>query len=175
MLTLENSVARGIAEGIRVTLTPEDQSRLSRTQSLDPEAFDAFAKGRFAWNRFTAEGAREAIDYFQEAIAKAPDYAPAYAGLADAYYALPTMRLSIRNRPSRSRSRPPGRHLSWIRRWPTLHGASLDGRSIRVGLVSGGTVSPASSGAQAELRGGPHVVRLVPSWVGRFDERSPKT
>jgi serine/threonine protein kinase/Tfp pilus assembly protein PilF len=89
VLALQAEVARGIAEQIRVTITPQEEARLTRAQPVDPEAYDAYARGRFAWNKFTADGFSEAIKYFQKAIDKAPNYALAYAGLADAYRTLP--------------------------------------------------------------------------------------
>jgi eukaryotic-like serine/threonine-protein kinase len=89
VLTLQSEVARGIADQMRVSLTPQEAARLARTQMIDPEAYDSYARGRFAWNRFTADGFREAINYFKKAIEKDPGYALAYAGLADAYNAQP--------------------------------------------------------------------------------------
>jgi eukaryotic-like serine/threonine-protein kinase len=89
VLRLQSEVARGIAGQMRVTITPQEEARLARTQTIDPEAYEAYARGRFAWNKFTADGLHEAINYFQKAIDKAPRYALAYAGQADAYNALP--------------------------------------------------------------------------------------
>jgi eukaryotic-like serine/threonine-protein kinase len=89
VLTLQSEVARGIADQMRVTITPQEEARLTRVQPVDPEAYDAYAKGRFSWNKFTAEGFRDAINFFQKAIDKAPTYALAHAGLADVYRTLP--------------------------------------------------------------------------------------
>jgi tetratricopeptide (TPR) repeat protein len=52
---------------------------------VNPDAYEAYLKGRYSWNKRTADGLKKAIDYFNQAIEKDPDYAPAYAGLADAY------------------------------------------------------------------------------------------
>jgi tetratricopeptide (TPR) repeat protein len=52
---------------------------------VNPEAYEAFLKGRYFWNKRTADGLRKAIDYFSQAIDKDPNYAPAYAGLTDSH------------------------------------------------------------------------------------------
>ncbi|MBV9765391.1 MAG: tetratricopeptide repeat protein [Acidobacteriaceae bacterium] len=85
-LTLQNQVARAIAEQIRINLTPEQKSALVSAKAVNPEAYQGYLKGRYFWNMRTQEGSRKAIDYFQDAIAKDPNYAQAYAGLADAFH-----------------------------------------------------------------------------------------
>jgi len=52
---------------------------------VNPDAYDAYLKGRYFWNKRTGQGLKKAIDYFDQAIAKDPNYAPAYSGLADSY------------------------------------------------------------------------------------------
>jgi len=84
-LALQNQVARSIASEIRIELTPREQAVLRDTKHVNPDAHEAFLKGRFFWNKRTADGLKKAIDHFQQAIEKDPNYAPAYAGLADAY------------------------------------------------------------------------------------------
>jgi TolB-like protein/DNA-binding winged helix-turn-helix (wHTH) protein/Flp pilus assembly protein TadD len=84
-LTLQNKVARAIADQIRISLNPQEQAALSRVAIVSPEAQEAYLKGRYFWNKRTADGLSQAIDYFNEAIKRKPDYAQAYAGLADSY------------------------------------------------------------------------------------------
>jgi TolB-like protein/DNA-binding winged helix-turn-helix (wHTH) protein/Tfp pilus assembly protein PilF len=84
-LALQNEVARSIASEVRVELTPREDALLRTRRPMSPEALEAFLKGRYFWNKRTADGLTQAIDYFQQAIAKDPNYAAAYAGLADAY------------------------------------------------------------------------------------------
>jgi len=84
-LVLQKKVAQAIAERIRIELTPEEQAGLRRLKVVDPEAYEAYLKGRYFWNKRTGDGLRRAIDYFEQAIAKDPTYAPAYSGLADSY------------------------------------------------------------------------------------------
>jgi TolB-like protein/DNA-binding winged helix-turn-helix (wHTH) protein/Tfp pilus assembly protein PilF len=84
-LTVQNQVARAIAERIRIELTPREQAALKGAKIVNPEAYEAYLKGRYSWNRRTADGLKNAVDYFNEAIAKDPGYAAAYSGLADTY------------------------------------------------------------------------------------------
>jgi eukaryotic-like serine/threonine-protein kinase len=85
VLSLQSEVARAVAREIRVTVTNEEQSRLEHTRPVNPEAHEAFLKGRFHWNKRTLDGLKKSIEYFQRAIAIDGSYAAAYSGLADAY------------------------------------------------------------------------------------------
>ncbi len=89
VLALHSELARAIAERIAVTLSPQEKARLAAERTIDPEAYDLYVRGRFEWNKFTPEGLWRAVEYFEKAIDKAPTYALAYAGLADAYMVLP--------------------------------------------------------------------------------------
>jgi TolB-like protein len=88
VFTLQSEVARRIADEIRVSLTPPDRARLARRHIPDPDAYLAYSKGRFLWNRRTAADLKRAIGHFQQAIEKDPNYALAYDGLADCWAAL---------------------------------------------------------------------------------------
>jgi len=84
-LALQKEVARNIAEQIRIEVTPREQAALKSGKAIDPEAYEAYLKGRYFWNKRTADGLKKAVDYFNQAIAKDPNYAAAYSGLADTY------------------------------------------------------------------------------------------
>jgi TolB-like protein/Tfp pilus assembly protein PilF len=84
-LALQEQVARSIASEIRIELTPHEQAMFESVKRVNPEAYEAYLKGRYFWNKRTTESLRRAIDYFNQAIEKDPNYAPAYAGLADSY------------------------------------------------------------------------------------------
>ncbi|HEX9162766.1 MAG TPA: tetratricopeptide repeat protein, partial [Thermoanaerobaculia bacterium] len=88
VVTLQNELARSIAEQIAVSMTPAEQRRLSRSIPIDPEVYDAYTKGRVFLAKETGEGLSRAMSYFQDAIDRDPTYAKAYAGLADAYNAM---------------------------------------------------------------------------------------
>jgi TolB-like protein/Tfp pilus assembly protein PilF len=85
ILILLSEVARAIAGEIQVTLTPEEETRLGSTRPVNPEAHEAYLKGRYYWNKRTEEDIKQAIAHFQRAIEINPAYALAYAGLADCY------------------------------------------------------------------------------------------
>lgn len=85
ILALQNEVARAIAQEIKVKLTPQEEQRLAQAVSVKPEAYEAYLRGRYHSNKRVPDELKKAIDYFQQAISTEPQYALAYAGLADAY------------------------------------------------------------------------------------------
>lgn len=87
VLTLQGEVARDIAREIRVKLTPQEQVRLTSSRPVSSEAYDAYLKGRFHWTKGTEENYRAAKKYFERAAEIDPNYAPAYSGLADYFWA----------------------------------------------------------------------------------------
>jgi len=84
-LALQRQVARAIAEEIQIELTSQERDVLKSVKAVNPDAYEAYLKGRFFWNKRTADGMKKAIDYFNQAIEKDPNYAQAYAGLTDSY------------------------------------------------------------------------------------------
>jgi TolB-like protein/DNA-binding winged helix-turn-helix (wHTH) protein len=84
-LALQSQVAQAIADQIRVTVSREERAALKKSKSVDPAAYDAYLKGRYYWNKRTADGLTQAIAYFKSSIAADSSYAQAYSGLADAY------------------------------------------------------------------------------------------
>jgi TolB-like protein/DNA-binding winged helix-turn-helix (wHTH) protein/Tfp pilus assembly protein PilF len=84
-LALQDRVARAIAEQIQINLTPREQAALKSVRAVNPEAYESYLKGRFFWNKRTADGLRVALAYFNQAIEEDPKYAQAYSGLADTY------------------------------------------------------------------------------------------
>jgi tetratricopeptide (TPR) repeat protein len=85
VLVLQASMARDMAREIRLGLTSQQEARVASSRSVNPEAHELYLQGRYFWNKRNHEGLSKAVEYFQEAIAKDPSYAVAYAGLADAY------------------------------------------------------------------------------------------
>jgi tetratricopeptide (TPR) repeat protein len=83
VLTLHAEVAQAIAQEIQVKIAPQERTRLAQVHPVDPQAYEAYLKGRYYWNRRSGKGIGKAIQVFQEAIAKDPTYAAAYSGLAD--------------------------------------------------------------------------------------------
>jgi len=84
-LALQKEVARAIAAQIRIEVTPQEQAALKSVKATDPEAYQEYLKGRYFWNKRTADGLEKALEFFNQAIAKDPNYAAAFSGLADTY------------------------------------------------------------------------------------------
>ena len=84
-LALQNQVASAIADQIRINLNPQERAALKTAKVVDAEAYQSYLKGRFFWNKRTADGLRAALAYFNQAIEEDPKYAQAYSGLADTY------------------------------------------------------------------------------------------
>jgi TolB-like protein/DNA-binding winged helix-turn-helix (wHTH) protein/Tfp pilus assembly protein PilF len=84
-LALQNRVASAIADQIRINLTPREQAALKTAKAVNPEAYQSYLKGRYFWNKRTADGLKAALAYFNQAIEEDPKYAKAYSGLADTY------------------------------------------------------------------------------------------
>src|SRR6202008_4713701 len=84
-LALQNRVAGAIADQIRINLTPWEQAALKSVKVVNPEAYESYLKGRYFWNKRTANGLKAALAYFNQAIEEDPKYAQAYSGLADTY------------------------------------------------------------------------------------------
>jgi TolB-like protein/Flp pilus assembly protein TadD len=85
ILALQSDVARAIVAEVRAEITAQEQLGLATTRTINPEAYEAYLKGRYLSNKVTPDGILRGIEYFREAIEKDPNYALAYAGLADAY------------------------------------------------------------------------------------------
>ncbi len=85
VLTVQEEITRAVAGAIRVQLNPQEKKSLERAQQVAPEAQEAYLKGLYYWSKVSDGGCEKGIEYFREAIQKAPDYAAAYAGLANCY------------------------------------------------------------------------------------------
>ena len=88
-LKLQGEVALAIAREIEVTVTPEDEVRVASIPSVNPETHDLYLRGRYFWNKRTPEALETAIGYFEGATEFDPQYAEAWAGLAETYALLP--------------------------------------------------------------------------------------
>src|SRR5258708_5981221 len=84
-LALQNNLPRAIADQIRINLNPKDQAPLKNVKDVNPEAYVSYLKGRYFWNKRTADSLKVALAYFQQATEEDPKYAQAYSGLADTY------------------------------------------------------------------------------------------
>ncbi len=85
VLALQGEMAAAIAREINVQLTPAEQSQLGSAKTVDPEAYDAYLKGRYFFFRPSDENLQKAIGRFEDALAISPNFVPALSGLSDAY------------------------------------------------------------------------------------------
>ena len=83
VLALQGEVARAIAGEIEVALTPQEEAVLTGARPVNPEAYEAYLKGRHFLVKRTPKAFKTSVEYFRQAIEKEPSYALAYAGLAD--------------------------------------------------------------------------------------------
>ncbi|MBX9581057.1 MAG: protein kinase [Gemmataceae bacterium] len=88
ILDLQDQIARDVAAKLRLRLTGEEDRRLTKRSTADPEAYLLYREGVFHWSKFTPEGIQTAIEYYQRALKKDPNYALAYAGLGRSYVLL---------------------------------------------------------------------------------------
>jgi len=88
VLELQAAAARDIANELKLELSGPQQARLSERRAVSREVHELYLKGRYFWNKRDEAGLNKAVEYFQQATAKDPNYAEAYAGLADSYVLL---------------------------------------------------------------------------------------
>jgi tetratricopeptide (TPR) repeat protein len=88
-LGVQQDLARAIAQQVRVTLSPERAALIARRQTENPRAYDAYLRGRHEWASLTPAGNRRALEHYDRAIAEDPDYALAWAGVANTLVAAP--------------------------------------------------------------------------------------
>jgi eukaryotic-like serine/threonine-protein kinase len=88
VFALQEEIAKEMTTALRMRLSGEDEKRLAKSYTANPDAYRLYLQGRYWWNKRTGEGYNKGIEYFQQAIEKDPNYALAYSGLADCYSSL---------------------------------------------------------------------------------------
>lgn len=89
LVGLQSDIAKDVSTKLKLKLSGADEAKMAKSVTTDSEAYQAYLRGRYYWNRRTAENVRRAIEQFTIAAEKDPAYALAYAGLADCYAVLP--------------------------------------------------------------------------------------
>ncbi|NNE99346.1 MAG: tetratricopeptide repeat protein, partial [Pyrinomonadaceae bacterium] len=89
IVSVQSEIAKQVAAKISSRLSGEDQKKVEKNYTNNPDAYQAYLRGRFYWNQRTANGFLKGIEYFQKAIKLDPNYALAWSGLADSYTLLP--------------------------------------------------------------------------------------
>ena len=85
VFAVQDAIAQKVAAALTLHLSGEDQKQLTKRYTENTDAYQLYLKGRFYWNKYTEQGWRKSIEYFKQALGKDPNYAKAYAGLADSY------------------------------------------------------------------------------------------
>jgi len=88
LVSLQSDIAHDVSTNLKAKLSGAEEQKVTRTGTTDAEAYQAYLKGRYYWNRRTAENLKKAIEQFKTATGRDPNYALAYAGLADCYAVL---------------------------------------------------------------------------------------
>src|SRR6266498_4018639 len=88
LVSLQSEIAKDVSTNLKAKLSGAEETKVTKTATADPEAYQAYLKGRYYWNRRTAENLKKAIEQFKSATDRDPNYALAYAGLADCYAVL---------------------------------------------------------------------------------------
>jgi TolB-like protein/lipoprotein NlpI len=90
VFAVQDAIAQKVAAALALKLNEDEQQRLTRRYTDNTEAYQLYLKGRFNWNKYTEEGFKKAIEYYNQALQKDPNYALAYAGLASSHIQLGT-------------------------------------------------------------------------------------
>lgn len=85
IFSTQDAISERVAQAMSYRLTTQERQLLARQPTSNVEAYEAYVRGVYFWNKRSAEGLRQSIRYFEHAVAKDPNYAPAFAGLADSY------------------------------------------------------------------------------------------
>jgi hypothetical protein len=88
LVTLQSEIARDVSTKLKARLSGAEESKVTKTGTADPEAYQAYLKGRYYWNRRTPENLKKAIEQFKIATDRDPNYALAFVGLGDSYAVL---------------------------------------------------------------------------------------
>jgi TolB-like protein len=143
IFSVQDAVSTRIAAALSITLRGEEVSRLSRRYATNTEAYQLYIRGKFFWERRTVENLRKAIALYEQVIQKDPQYAPAYAGLANCY----------------------GPLLQWHALRPLEGLPKIEG----MGFLRRRARKQTRDRAEPERRARTHVVRILPgsSWTAR--------
>ena len=120
VFSVQDSIAAQVATALELRLTSTERQRLTRRDTTDDEAYRLYLLGRLHWSRLVPPDIYQSIDYFRQALTRDPNYALAYAGLAESYRALA---ISADVRPTDTLPQAKSAALTALRLDPQLHEA----------------------------------------------------
>lgn len=97
VFAVQDVIAEKVAAALSLRLNEEERTRVTKRYTDNTEAYQLYLKGRYYWNKYKEEGFRKSIDYFKQALEKDPNYALAYAGLADSYSIMADLGYAVPN------------------------------------------------------------------------------
>ena len=95
LVSLQSEIARDVSNKLKTKLSGTDVAKVEKIYTSNPEAYQLYLKGRFAWNIRTIESLKQAAEFYQQAIEKDPSYARAYSGLAETYVLFPIWNIAL--------------------------------------------------------------------------------
>ncbi len=94
LIALQSDIARDVSQKLQLRLSGADEQRVAKSHTENTEAYQLYLKGRYYWNKRTGEDLKKSVEYYNQAIEKDPNYALAYAGLAESYVIFPGFAVS---------------------------------------------------------------------------------
>ncbi len=95
LVTLQSEIARDVSSKLKSKLSGEEVAKVEKTYTANPEAYQLYLKGRYHWNKRTPESLKQAVEFFNQAVEKDPNYALAYSGLAESYVLFPNFSVAM--------------------------------------------------------------------------------
>lgn len=95
LVTLQSEIARDVSTKLKSKLSGADEARVTKSSTVDPEAYQLYLKGRYQWSKRTPESLKQAVEFYDQAVKKDPNYALAYSGLAESYVLFPNYSVAL--------------------------------------------------------------------------------
>jgi eukaryotic-like serine/threonine-protein kinase len=102
---VQEEISKSIADNLRIELSGKEKQEIAKRDTQNPEAYQLYLRGRYFWNQRTPDGVRKGLEYFEQAIQKDPNFALAYAGVADSYAVAGGSYLNLTDMESRPKAR----------------------------------------------------------------------
>jgi TolB-like protein len=95
LVTLQSDIARDVSSKLKSKLSGAEVAKVEKIFTANPDAYQLYLKGRYYWNKRTAESLQQAVEFFNQAVDKDPNYALAYSGLAESYVLFPNYSVAM--------------------------------------------------------------------------------
>ena len=95
LVSLQSEIAKDVSTKLKAKLSGVDQAKVTKVTTTNPEAYQLYLKGRYQWNKRTGESFKQAVEFFNQAVEKDPNYALAYSGLAETYVLFPNYSVAL--------------------------------------------------------------------------------